>query len=119
MSARDKVLAIRRIQKEREELVVSIEVREGKRWDGFLGGIRGILTCMIATIILALLLEGIGSLASSEVFEKLNWFLGFSGGLILSQCIRNKKNERLCKDIQNLKERYDKLTRKTKEIIYA
>lgn len=119
MSSREKVLAIRRIQKEREEIAISIEVFEGERWDGFLGGIKGILTCIISSIIFILILGFIGNLANIEILTQLDLFLGFSTGLVFSQCVRNKKNEKLYKEIQVLKNKYNKLARTTKEIIYA
>lgn len=119
MSSREKVLAIRCIQKEREEIAISIEVFEGKRWDGFLGGIKGILTFIIATILFTILSSVIGNFASIEIFAELNELCGFCAGLIFSQCMRNKKNETVDKEIKVLKNEYNKLAKTTKEIIYT
>lgn len=119
MSSREKVLAIRRIQKEREAIAVSIKVFEGKRWDGFLGGMKGILTFIITAILFGILASVIGDITNITIFSELNELCGFCTGLIFSQCVRNKKNEGINKKIKVLKKEYNQLARTTKEIIYA
>lgn len=119
MSLKEKNLAVGKLQKEREQIAILIKAYEGEKWNGFLGGVKGIFSCLILAVVFSFVAVVMGNIFHSEFLSSLCVFWGVCAGLIISQIVRNYKNGKLDTNISNLKREYWKLTKMTKEVIYT
>lgn len=112
-------LAMYRVRERREEVVDYIESYEAERWNGFLGGLKGIITFIISAIIFSAVAFMLGCFFHVEALIVLNYVWGIAAGLILSQVVRNQKNADVDAHLYNLKREYVELTKMSKELYFA
>lgn len=112
-------LAMYRVRERRADVMEYIESYEAQRWNGFMGGVKGIVTFLMAAIIFTAGTLMVGALLQVEALVVLCYVWGIAAGLIFSQCIRNYKNAEVEENIYNLKKEYVELTRMSKELYFA
>lgn len=112
-------LAMYRVKERRENVVETIRAYEAERWCGFLGGVKGILTFLLAAVAFSLVVLFVGAIFQLEAFIALYYMWGIAAGLIFSQCIRNYKNAEVEEKVYNLKREYAVLTKMSKELYFA
>ncbi len=119
MNLRRSDLAMYRVREERRQVMESIAVYEAERWEGFLGGYKGICTFLVAAVVLSASAYIMGILFGIEALSALCLVWGISSGLILSQCVRNMKNANAETHLRELKANYAALTKMSTELYFA
>lgn len=112
-------LAMYRVREERRQVMESMAMCESERWDGFLGGYKGMCTFAIASILLSGITYIAGVVFAIEALSALCVVWGISVGLIFSQCVRNTKNENAEAHLNELKANYKDLTKMSTELYFA
>ena len=112
-------LAMYRVRERRSDVMEYIESQEAARWNGFMGGLKGIVTFLMAAAVFSAASLLIGSMLQVEALVVLCYVWGIAAGLVFSQCVRNYKNAEVDENIYNLKKEYVALTKMSKELYFA
>ena len=112
-------LAMYRVKERRTNVMEYMESYEAQRWNGFMGGIKGIVTFLMAATVFTVVSLMVGALVQVEALVALCYVWGVASGLIFSQCIRNYKNAEVEENLYQLKKEYVELTRMSKELHFA
>lgn len=112
-------LAMYRVKERRADVIDYIESYEAQKWDGFLGGAKGIVTFLMAAVVFTVVSCMVGCLLQVEALVALCYVWGIGVGLIFSQCVRNYKNAEVEETLYNLKKEYVALTKMSEELHFA